>query len=65
MRIKHLCSKKGVMVLTVIVGLCFGISTNAAEFNADLSVTEDNKTESGKFYVKSNLVRTEKLEGPD
>ncbi len=54
------------MILTVIVGLCFGISTYAAEFSADLRVTKDNnKTEKGKLYVKSDLIRMEKLKGPD
>lgn len=65
MRAKHFFSKGLAMVLVTTIGLCFSVSMYAAEFSADLLVIEGGKTEGGKFYVKSNLVRMEKLEGPD
>jgi len=65
MRAKHLFIKGLEIALVTTIGLCLGVSTYAAEFIADLRVIEGSKTEGGKFYVKSNLVRMEKLEGPD
>ncbi|RRS29905.1 MAG: hypothetical protein P794_09710 [Epsilonproteobacteria bacterium (ex Lamellibrachia satsuma)] len=66
MTTKYLFSKRFVTVVVTAIGLCFGVLAYAAEFSADLRVTEDNnKTESGKLYVKSDLVRMEKLKGAD
>jgi len=62
---KYLFSKRLTAVVVIIIGLCIGVVTYAAEFRADLRVIEERATESGKFYVKSNLVRMEKLEGSD
>ena len=59
-------SGKGlVAALVIAIGLCLHISAYAAEFSADFRVIEGSETEGGKCYVKSNLVRMEKLEGPD
>jgi hypothetical protein len=58
-------SKGLVIALVTAIGLCLGASAYAAEFSADLRVIEGGNTEGGKCYVKSNLVRMEKLEGPD
>ena len=62
---KYLFSKRLTAVLLIIVGVSIGVVSYAAEFRADLRVIEERGTESGKFYVKSNLVRMEKLEGSD
>ena len=62
---KYLFSKRLTPVMVIIIGVCICSVTYAAEFSADLRVIEERATESGKFYVKSNLVRMEKLEGPD
>jgi hypothetical protein len=62
---KYLFSKRLTPVMVIIIGVCICAVTYAAEFSADLRVIEERATESGKFYVKSNLVRMEKLEGPD
>jgi hypothetical protein len=61
----HIFSKGLAAVLVTTLVLCFNISAHSAEFNADLRVIEGSKTEGGKCYVKSNLVRMEKLEGPE
>ena len=61
----YLFSKRLAAVVVIIIGVCICTVTNAAEFRADLRVIEERATESGKFYVKSNLVRMEKLEGSD
>jgi len=62
---KYLFCKRLTTIVVIIIGLCISAGTYAAEFSADLRVIEERATESGKFYVKSNLVRMEKLEGSD
>jgi len=62
---KYLFSKRLTAVVVIIIGVCICAVTYAAEFRADLHVIEERATESGKFYVKSNLVRMEKLEESD
>jgi hypothetical protein len=60
MRAKYPFSKQLTALVVVIIVVCIGTVTHAAEFRADLRVIEERATESGKFYVKSNLVRMEK-----
>ena len=62
---QYLFSKQLTALVVIIIVVCIGAVTHAAEFRADLRVIEERGTESGKFYVKSNLVRMEKLEGSD
>ena len=65
MRATYLFSKQLTAVVVIIIGICIGAVTHAAEFRSDLRVTDKHSTERGKCYVKSNLVRMEKLEESD
>jgi len=65
MRATYLFSKQLTALAVIIIAVCIGVVTHAAEFRADMRVTDKRSTESGKCYVKSNLVRMEKLEGSD
>jgi hypothetical protein len=65
MGVKYPFSKQRTALMVIIIVACIGAVTHAAEFRADLRVTDKQATEGGKFYVKSNLVRMEKGEGSD
>jgi len=58
-------SKQLAALVVIIIVLCIGTITYAAEFHADCRFIQGSSTESGKCYVKSTLVRMEKLEGSD
>jgi len=60
MRTQYPLRKQCTALIVIIIGVCIGTVTHAAEFRADLRVIEGNSKESGKCYVKSNLVRMEK-----